>query len=169
MQEDLPAVVDARSQDDRTALAFLDKLFREKPSIANALHVVDRMRTLDSIKPRSTVRLAILRSFTLEPIVPLLKAAAILNGLELDIWVGGFNAYAQEMLDPGSDLYKFEPHVALIAVQARDVAPELWSGSVGADLDGAASVQRVANSYRDLIGTFRSRSSAHLILQNLEV
>src|ERR1700687_1531125 len=110
MQEDLRVLVDAAilKEDESNAVARLDQLFREAPTIANAQFIVDRMRKVDTGKTRVPMRIAILRSFPLEPMVPLLKAAAILHGLELQIWVGGFNTYVQEMLDPGSDLYKFE-------------------------------------------------------------
>ena len=46
-------------------------------------------------------RLAILRSFTVEPVVPLLRAAAFLGGIDLTVKTGEFNAYAQEILDGG--------------------------------------------------------------------
>lgn len=155
---------------DGRAIAVLDQLLREAPTIANAQFVLDRSRMVGGAKPHVAMRLAILRSFTVEPLLPLLKAAAALFGLDLELWVGGFNSYAQEMLDPGSDLYKFEPDVVLIAVQTRDLEPELWNGV--ADLDYSAltpSVRRVTDGFRDWIGAFRSRSSSHVVLQNLEL
>src|SRR6267378_6476776 len=171
MQEDLRAVVDAaiRNQDESKAVARLDQLLREAPSIANAVFVVDRMRKVGTRKPRVTMRLAILRSFTVEPMVPLLKAAAILYGLDLEIWVGGFNTYAQELLDAGSALYTFQPNVVFLAVQARDLVPELWAGIGVESGGGAASVQRVDNAVRDWIAVFRSHSRADVVVQNLEV
>src|SRR5689334_12936140 len=73
-------------------------------------------------------RWAILRSFTVEPLVPLLKAGAYSAGVVLEIHLGEFNAYAQELLDPESALYRFQPDTVVLAVQTRDVAPELWRG-----------------------------------------
>src|SRR5882757_1440703 len=70
-------------------------------------------------------RWAILRSFTVEPLLPLLKAGAYTCGVSLEIHLSEFNAYAQEILDPGSALYRFQPDAAVLAVQTRDVAPDL--------------------------------------------
>ena len=63
----------------------------------------ERMRAHAALVP---FRVAILRSFTVEPLVPLLSAGALAGGLDLDVHVGGFNAYAQEILDAGSALYR---------------------------------------------------------------
>ena len=106
-------------------------------------------------------RWAILRSFTVEPVVPLLKAGAYAAGVALETHLGEFNAYAQEMLDPGSALYGFHPDVAVLAVQTRDVAPGLWRGESAAD--------DVLGRYRGWIGSFRKHSKAALIVHSLEV
>ena len=105
-------------------------------------------------------RWAILRSFTVEPLVPLLKAGAYAGGVALETHVGEFNAYAQEILDPGSPLYRFQPDVVVLAVQTRDVAPGLWRGE-GADDD-------VLSRFSDWIASFRKHSQAALIVHSLE-
>ena len=60
--------------------------------------------------------------------LPLLKAGAYAAGIALEIHLGEFNAYAQEILDPESALYRFQPDAVVLAVQTRDVAPELVAG-----------------------------------------
>ena len=49
-------------------------------------------------------------------------------GIALEMHVGAFNTYAQDILDPASTLYRFAPDVVLLAIQTRDIVPELWSG-----------------------------------------
>jgi HAD superfamily phosphatase (TIGR01681 family) len=105
-------------------------------------------------------RWAILRSFTVEPLVPLLKAGAYACGVALETHLGEFNAYAQEILDPGSALYRFHPDVAVLAVQTRDVAPGLWRGEIAAD--------DVLSRFGDWIVSFRRHSQAALIVHSLE-
>ncbi len=105
-------------------------------------------------------RWAILRSFTVEPLVPLLKAGAYAGGVALETHVGEFNAYAQEILDPGSPLYRFRPDVVVLAVQTRDVAPGLWRGEAAAD--------DVLSRFGGWIASFRKHSQAALIVHSLE-
>src|SRR5258708_389664 len=90
-------------------------------------------------------RLAILRSFTVEPAVPLLRACAFSVGIDLTVQLGDFNAYAQELLDAGSSLYRFEPQAVILAVQSYE-----------------------PDALRTWLRVFRERSSAHLILHTVE-
>lgn len=113
-------------------------------------------------------RVAILRSFTVEPVVPMLRAAGFANGLDLTVHVGEFNAYAQEILDGNSALYTFEPQAVILAADTRSLAPELWADYGGSGTDrGAAVVARVSQQYSDWIKAFRRHSDAHLILHTL--
>ncbi len=106
-------------------------------------------------------RWAILRSFTVEPVLPVLKAGAYAAGIALEIHLGEFNAYAQEILDSESALFGFQPDAVVLAVQTRDVAPELWRGE-------AAGGDDVLNRFGDWIGAFRKHSKAALIVHSLE-
>jgi FkbH-like protein len=157
-------------QNPNLALARLHQLMREAPSIANAQFVLDRAPRVTDSASRVRMRLAILRSFTLEPLVPILRAAAILHGVELEVWVGGFNSYAQELLDGNSGLDEFRPDVVLLAVQTRDLVPGLWSGYEEVDSSAAETVvQGTIRDLHDWMGTYRSRSRAHIVVQNFEL
>ena len=148
----------------------MGELWRETPGSATAGFVGKRFTAIREQLSCVTARLAIARSFTVEPVVPVLRAAAAVNGIDLTIQLGEFNAYAQEILDPHSELYAFDPDVLLLAVQARDVAPELCSGL--ADLSASqieASVDRVVDSLGAYIEAFAGRSRADLVIHGLEL
>jgi FkbH-like protein len=147
----------------------LCELWRSERGPAAAGFVISRYEQLRPALPLAPYRLAILRSFTVEPLVPLLRAAAFTAGIDLAAHVGEFNAYAQEILDPASALYGFAPDAVILAVQTRDVAPELWRDCAGlsADQRGAA-VERVAGQFRAWVRAFRAHSPAQVILHTLE-
>ena len=105
-------------------------------------------------------RWAILRSFTVEPVVPVFRAGAYAVGVALETHLGEFNAYAQEILDPESALYRFQPDVAVLAVQTRDVAPELWRGE--------PATEDVLSRFGGWMASFRRHSKAALIVHSLE-
>lgn len=114
-------------------------------------------------------RLAILRSFTVEPMVPLLRAAAFNAGIDLTIRLSEFNAHAQEILDPASALYDFAPDVMILAVQTRDAAPDLWRDFPGLSPEQIqAAIDRVTEEVRNWIHIFRQHSQAHLVIHNFE-
>ncbi len=158
------------TSDAARAARALSELWRREPTGAAAAFVVSRFETLRAFLPLTPCRVALARSFTLEPVVPLLRAAAFVAGLDLTVHLGDFNAYAQEMLDESSALYRCAPQVVILAVQTRDAAPELWFNH--ADLTPEAcetAIQRVLNQFRDCLRAFRSRSQAHLIVHSLEL
>lgn len=74
-----------------------------------------------------TVRLAVARSFTVEPVLPLLDAAAMLYDVRLELMVGDFNTYAQVCSTRPADSMNSDP-TCLLAVETGDIAPELWKG-----------------------------------------
>jgi FkbH-like protein len=113
-------------------------------------------------------RVAVLRSFTVEPVMPLLEAEAALWGRRLVPWIGEFNAYGQEILDPSSGLYAHRPDTVILAVQTRDVAPELWSGFTGLSDDAVDEVvAAVAARLGDLVAQLRARTSANILVHGL--
>jgi FkbH-like protein len=151
----------------------LAELWRRDPGQGTASFVTSR---LDELRAKHSddlsltkFKLAILRSFTVEPIVPLLRAEAFSYGIDLEVHVGDFNTYVQDMLDGGSSLYRFAPNAVVLAVRSDQAAPELWRAF--ADLAPEAAQQaaeRVVRGYEQWIGAFRKRSQAALIVHLLE-
>src|ERR1035438_9856161 len=109
-----------------TASMLMRRLLRGSSNPAIASYVLKSVAALEDPPSSTHLRIAFLRSFTLEPAIPLLKASAALYGIQLTVQVGEFNAYPQEILDPGSTLYRFNPQVVVLAVQTLDLAPDLW-------------------------------------------
>jgi FkbH-like protein len=157
------------TKDTAAALYHAGALLELSPTLGIAQQII---KTLPAELPgRATInlRVAFLRSFTVEPILPLLKAYARLFGIDLTIKVGEFNSYAQEIIDPSSWLYQFDPQIVILAVQTRDVAPDVWYGSTDESADGITSVvDRLVSPVVSLIGHLRQHSQASLILQTFE-
>jgi FkbH-like protein len=151
----------------------LAELWRRDPASSTASFVTSRLDELrDKLRDKLALtkfKLAILRSFTVEPIVPLLRSEAFGYGIDLEVHVGDFNTYVQDMLDSQSSLYRFAPNAAVLAVRTDQVAPELWRDF--ADLAPEAAQQaaeRVVRGYEQWIGAFRKHSQAALIVHSLE-
>jgi len=148
----------------------LAELWRSESTAATAAFVVSRYDKLRKKLPLLRYRLAILRSFTIEPAIPLFQAAAFVCGIDVAIHLGDFNAYPQEILDKESSLYRFAPDCALLAIRTADVAPDLWKDYP--DLSSASAihaVDRVSRSFQQWVRAFRERSSAALIVHSLEL
>ena len=172
MTETLRQSIDAAIEQQKwdSARAQLKQVFRQAPSLATAQFVLDRLGKISNHLSWVTCRLAILRSFTMEPVVPVLRGAALLNGIELTVQLGDFNTHAQNILNPSSRLYQFDPHVVILAVQTRDLMPDIWYQYTDLSAQSIrAEVSRAEESFQNWIHAFRSRHSGALILHNLEV
>jgi FkbH-like protein len=147
----------------------LEALWRADAGPATAGFIVPRFESLRGKITLAPYRLFFLRSFTVESAVPLLRAQAFCGGIDLAVQVGEFNTYVQEILDPNSALYQHKPDVAVLAVQARDIAPDLVKRF--ADLspeDVQACIKETSGAYEAWIAAFRKNTQAHLIVHLLE-
>lgn len=168
LQEEVDRLISAN--EGAKARLLLADLWRAEPGPALAGFVASRCKRLGGGPVNCACKLAVLRSFTVEPIVSVLLAAAQISAIEVSPQIGGFNSYAQEMLDGNSSLYRFMPDIVILAVQTRDIAPDLWDNAGRlSPQEIEAAVNRVANNYRDCLEAFRSRSQAHLVIHNLEL
>ena len=151
------------------ARVAIEELWRLQPNAGTAAFVSS---TYEKLRPHvrlAPARVAVLRSFTLEPVLPIVRAAGLTGGLDLTIYMGGFNTYAPELLQADSALYTFQPDVAILAVQTRDVAPRLWeSWTELTENDARAVAAEVIRGFRTWIETFRAYSPAHLVVHGLE-
>ncbi len=155
--------------DTGKALACFARLWGCDPSPGAAGFGLARFRDVAASAATCSARVAILRSFTVEPVVPLLRAGALAAGVHLDVHLGGFNTCAQDVLDPNSSLYHFDPDIVFLAVQTRDVAPELWDDFTDLPAeDVSAAADGIVRSFEHWVWAFRSRSQAHLVVHTLE-
>jgi FkbH-like protein len=149
------------------ARSAAEAMWRAQPNGAVANYVLECAARWRETLPGRPWRVYFLRSFTVEPMVPLLRAGGALMGLELTVGVGPLGAYMQEVLEGESGLYRFRPDTVIVAVQTRDIAPQLWEDGVpGAGL--AAVVAEVLGHFTALVERLRSDSPADLILHALE-
>src|SRR3989338_4795330 len=80
------------------AVFELRQSFEHSPNTACAQWVLAQKKRIADRLPLRRCRLAVLRSFTFEPLVPLLQAQAFFYGIDLQVQLSDFNAYVQEML-----------------------------------------------------------------------
>ena len=140
-------------------------LFYRDPSILSARAVADRYSPKGSLVAGQVCKAWFLRSFTIEPVFPLLRAAALVEGLDLDVRAGDFNTYAQEILNSESAMYEFQPDVVFIAIQTRDLFPELREKTtVGRSESLSQSIRQTLSDLRDWLTVLRTRTAATIIV-----
>ena len=148
----------------------LEELWKAAPSLAVARFVSNRFMALREHTELIPVRIAILRSYTLEPAVELLRADAFISSFESSIYIGEFNTYVQDILDEGSELYRFRPDVVFLSILTRSITPALWYDFTLLKKEEIEdSVGKVVTTFESLVRQFRSRSQAHLVIHSLDM
>ena len=108
----------------------------------------------------------IVRSVTVEPILPYLAAEAVLSNFVLDLQTGGYGSYVDEMLSSQSALAKFKPDVIFILLDLEDIAgrlPELCADGIGNGVE--AEIEESLSRVAKLLRGFRAGNSARILFQ----
>jgi FkbH-like protein len=151
---------------------FLDARvrFARTPTLLNAHKLLAVYRVDDGKSCIRRWRVFVTRSFTIEPILPLLRAFGFMADLDLQIDVGGFNTVWQDLLDGNSELYATNADAVLVSTRTADLCPKLWQGFSGVDRTAVAgNREELIKRFADAVSFFRSRSSAALVLSNLDI
>lgn len=158
----------AKEAGSASARALASQLWQSSPTLATAGFLGKTLLGSPATNQWPVRRVFILRSFTIEPLLPLVVAEGLAAGVVFELTAGDFNTYSQEILDPQSRLYATAPDVVILAVQTRDVAPDLATGESGRQ-SYADTVDRVSGEFSTLVNTFRERTAAPLIVHSLDL
>jgi HAD superfamily phosphatase (TIGR01681 family) len=153
---------------DRAHTGTLDQLLAEvdaRPTMA-AYH--EAARRLDSgpdmLKP---VRIALLASFTVEPVVPFLRVEAARHGFRPEIYIGPYNSIDQELLWSDSGCARHMADVVFISYTLADACPRLSDDFLSLScsaVDGI--VEEVVGRIGSAVAAFRARSTAPVVVTN---
>lgn len=124
-------------------------------------------RQLGSASQLEAVRVALLATFTIEPLTPFLQVEAAREGFRPDLYLARFNTVRQELLDPASGCAAFRPSIVFIAEALNDVCPQLgrqWSASSPAEAD--AVIESTVEALVVSIAAFRAHSDATIVVHN---
>lgn len=92
------------------------------PAWIAAATLIENATQWKTIEPRRRARLALTGSFTTSQLRAILPLAALRHGIELDVWESPYGQYRQQLLDPGSALYRSKPDFIVLAVHEGELA-----------------------------------------------
>lgn len=162
------------------ALSTLKRLWLHDAGVSQASWCLNRFTQMrPHLSGILTKHVYILRSDTVEPLVPILRAEAILYDLDLDVQIGAFNAFSQEVLGGAGSLYEPAPDLVILYAEGRSLRPDLYEREIskGPHTEAAAGslckertdsvIDEVSQHFNVMFQEFRSRTSAPLIVHNL--
>jgi FkbH-like protein len=164
----------ASAQDATTVVRLARQLLAASSKPADVMFCAASFAGIgDALKEQlglKRLRTYIVRSVTVEPIIPSLVTEAVLANYVLDLHVGGYGSYVDEMLNPQSALSKFAPELVLVILDIDDIAgrlPDLCADGIGAEVE--SEVKECVARTAQLLRSFRANSPARLLVQGLVV
>jgi FkbH-like protein len=154
------------------ALSTLLALIDAAPSMQNWLIVA---QDLDDLEPKlpparagRSVRIALLGNATLDHLQSYLRVECFRLGVRPTIYQCGFDQYNQDILDPASPLYAFEPDVLVCAIHPSRIFPVLHDDPFGLSVsERRAEIESGLLTLQQLLDAFCQRSSALVLLHNM--
>ena len=142
--------------------AFSDYLLVDKK--------IEVERSRRNAESEKKIRIAFLSSFTSKGIKEILNVKCCSVGILPEFYLGGYKQYAQEILETGSALYKFDPELTIVFVDIMDLLGETFFSSYRlSDDQRRGLVEEKYNALVSLITTLTRWNSGKIIFHNFEV
>ncbi len=126
--------------------------------------LADRLLKQAGLPPGATAkRVALVGTGSLSFWAPVLRPFSFAAGVSLDLFVGQFDQYRQEILDPSSALAAFRPEIVIIATDWRS------AGIRDEIADPEAFVKNLISEFAGLWKTCAERWGAAVIQHNFEI
>ena len=146
----------------RWALAVVDS-GDDFPAWQNAWTLFRRVVSQVRMPPARTARVALLGSYTTTQFATMLCLASRRLGITVNLYESHYGQFQQEIIDPKSGLYRFEPDIVVLAVHEKDLQlPEFTQ-------QPEEALQQEVNRWTTLWNILRERSGARIVQHNFAV
>lgn len=116
------------------------------------------------------IRIALLSSFTLNGLAETIQVKCAQKKIQCITYVGGYNQYNQEILNPQSNLYKFNPDLTFLLIDTRALLKELFHHPHSISPDERKSlVNEKTNEILEIANKFSSIAMSKLIVANFSI
>jgi FkbH-like protein len=133
-------------------------------------YYIIKSKSIDNSKLEKKIRVALLSSFTINGLEETFRVKCAENKLACTTYVSGYNQYNQDILNTGSDLYKFSPDIVFLILDTRSILKDLFYSpySVSA-AERREFIGKRASELIDLAKTFTKRLNAKLVVTNFSI
>ena len=154
----------------RKNIAELLAALPERPTVLEVTKVLKQLKSIDiraaGLKP---IKLAVVSSFTFDMLIEPLIVHGYCDGFQISVYNTLFGQYMQEMINPASQLHKFDADVVFFAVRLQDACPDLYYSFSALDKRAIDSkVEQWQTEWLDAIKAFRANNAALILCANYE-
>ena len=116
------------------------------------------------------IRIGILSSFSINGLEETMKVKSSEKNIDCLTYVGGYNQYNQDILNPESGLYKFFPDLTFLFIDTRQILDDLFHFPYSVSTsERKIFVEKKFNEIKNLIDTFTNKTKSKLIISNFAI
>lgn len=116
------------------------------------------------------IRVGILSSFTINGLKETMQVKSADKNIDCIIYVGGYNQYNQEIINPESNLYKFSPDITFLIIDTRNILGDFFHFPYDFSiLERKNFVEKKLKELQALIDIFTSKTKSKLIIANFNI
>jgi len=131
---------------------------------------IDGMYSKDELGVDKVLNIALLSSSTISGLKETLQVICGENNLFSQVYVGEYNQYAQEILNPESGLYKSNPDLVILNIDLRAIAGSYFTMPYSISEDERREwAKDTAKFVINLSGEVSTKSTAKVLLHNFEI
>ena len=131
---------------------------------------IDGMYSKDELGVDKVLNIALLSSSTISGLKETLQVICGENNLFSQVYVGEYNQYAQEILNPESGLYKSNPDLVILNIDLRAIAGSYFTMPYSISEDERREwAKDTAKFVINLAGEVSTKSTAKVLLHNFEI
>jgi FkbH-like protein len=154
------------------AAATYIQLVEAIPTARSYLTVAPRLADLAPNLPEPpkgrTIRVALLGNSTLDHLASYVALECYRAGLRPSVYQAGFDQTTQEILDPASGLYGFNPDVVICAIHASRFFPQIHQDPFALTIDARrAEIGAGMSTLQDLLDVLTGRTNALVLVHNM--
>lgn len=160
-------ISDPATYPDKEWVVWLRQTAPAIPSLVIANQTARLLQRTAAIPGLRPLEIAVLRSSTLEPLVPYFVYQAARAGFQARLWLSGYADWQTVAATADSMLWSQKRDLIVVALDLVALAPGLAHGFGGMDTDRVtAIVTRAASDMETLVSTLREQSNASVLVQN---
>ena len=127
-------------------------------------------KNINISKNDKKIKIGILGSFTLNGLDECLKVKCSKLSIDYESYIGSYNQYNQEILDPESKLYEFDPDVTFLIIDNRTIFGDLFYYPYSiSDKKRREILVEKFEEIRNLMELFQKKSNKKLLICNFHI
>ena len=148
---------------------------KQNPSHRNYWNAFQRIKSIikedDQLKAKHDFKIAMLSSFTVDPLAAYLDVDSRLIGLLPHVYVGPFNQYTQEIINDSSKYYQFNPNITILFIELETLVDSMFLVNFPKmSLEEKQSeIERIYGVVTNLLKTLMQKTNSLLLLANFVI